>query len=127
MPTQHESGATKCGIAKHRCAIICLHPAPDVVASLDACLATLPGLARVSTEGAGATVTALDAVVFAASSAALRDLVERISQWHRERPDCAILVAGGDFDGTQIAALFSAGAHDFVGAPVSGSELWGCS
>src|SRR6267143_3219463 len=124
MQTHGVSGGTRCEIAKYRCAIICLHAPLDVVASLDACLAVLPGLACVTPESVGATVTELDAAVFAASPTALRDLVERISQLRRERLDCAILVAGSGFDAAQIATLFSAGAHDFVGAPVSGSELW---
>ncbi len=124
MQTHGVSGGTRCVIAKYRCAIICLHAPLDVVASLDACLAMMPGLACVTPESVGATVTELDAAVFAASPTALRDLVERISQLRHQRPDCAILVAGSGFDAAQIAALFSAGAHDFVGAPVSGGELW---
>jgi DNA-binding NtrC family response regulator len=110
-------------MTKYRCATVCLHAAAETVASLDASLAALPALACAGT-GAADPATPPDVIVIAAAPAAVCELVAQISHLRRERPDCAILVAGDGFHGAQIAAVFSAGAHDFVATPVAGGELW---
>jgi two-component system response regulator GlrR len=108
--------------AKYRCGIIPMQPTEQLVPALSACLALIPGICFTLEDVAGVT-TAWDAVIFAASDASHRELVERICRLARERPECAILVAGGGFDAAQIGSLFAAGAHDFIRAPVSAAEL----
>jgi two-component system, NtrC family, response regulator GlrR len=124
MQTHAASGARGREIAKYRCAIVCLNAAADLVGSLHACLATVPALDLVTAPQPDPIVKPPDAVLFATSPTALSQLLAHTTQLRRERPDCAILVAGSGFGAEHIAALFGAGVHDFVGAPLCGDELW---
>jgi len=107
----------------YRFAIVRVDAAGDWAASIGAALASLPGFARAGEESIAAADAALDAVVLAASPVSLRRVLERVAMLRRERPDCAVLVAGAGFDAAQLSALFAAGAHDFVEAPISKDVL----
>jgi two-component system response regulator GlrR len=110
-------------MTKYRCAIIRLGAVGDWVASIGAALALLPDFACIGDERADAGCGGLDAVVLAASPASLRELLEHVARLRRERPDCAVLVAGECFDAAHLTAVFAAGAHDFIETPVSRDAL----
>ncbi len=110
-------------MTKYRCAIIRMDAVGDWFSAIGPALELLPGFGRIAEDKAECAGAALDAAVIAASPASMRELLERVAALRRERPDCAILVAGTGFDAAQLGAMFAAGAHDFVDVPVSREAL----
>jgi two-component system response regulator GlrR len=106
----------------YRYAIVRLDAAADYVAVIHEALGTLPEFVCVQRADAEFAAAELDAIFVAVSSPALPAALECISRLRRERPDCAILVCGADFDTGQLMALLEAGAHDFIHAPVCKEE-----
>ncbi len=106
-----------------RCAILCLAAPPGLAGAVERALARRPGFDLRRCENLDAADAELDAVILAASPAALTDVRETVARLRRDRPGNAVVVAGADFDGEQLGAVFAAGAHDFVAAPISGDEI----
>ena len=110
-------------MTKYRCAIIRMDAVGDWVGTIDPALALLPDFGGIGEEDVETAGTELDAAVIAVSPVSMRKLLERVSTLRRERPDCAVLVAGAGFDAGQLGAIFAAGAHDFVDVPISKDAL----
>ena len=110
-------------MTKYRFAIIHMDAVGDCATVIGAAMASMPGFAFAGEHAVGTAGLELDPAVIVAAPVSLRKLLERVAALRRERPDCAVLVAGADFDAAQLAAVFAAGAHDFVDVPVSKDAL----
>ena len=100
---------------QYKGAVVRLDAPPAVAASVDAALRAIPGFVCADLGLCEPLASGLDAVVFIAGPPAMGRLLERIPVVRADHPGCAVLVSGAGFDATQLAALFAAGIHDFVG------------
>jgi two-component system response regulator GlrR len=115
-------GVQECRVTR-QCAIFRLDADDGLATEVGAALRDLPDIPCRFAEECGPSLPCVDAMVFAVSGRAVPGLLERLALLRRERPGCALVVVGQEFGERQIAALFEAGAHEFLGAPVRAHEL----